>query len=122
MLEHYEIFEIKCLKKMILTMPNSSLRLSYAHPSSFFVPNYRTNDMDSQKKWAFWRADNSIGTFFLQIDPKELVQPQAHDLRLVIANYRLFTVKETVPGSDNPQTTMSHTLSAIGKLLSNAII
>lgn len=78
--------------------------------------------MDSQKKSAFWRADNSVGTFFLQIDPKDLVPPHAHDLRLAIANYRLFTVKETLPGSDNPQTRLSRTLSAIGKLLINTNI
>ncbi|KAG0557949.1 hypothetical protein KC19_11G167800 [Ceratodon purpureus] len=77
--------------------------------------HHRANDMGSQKKWAFWRADNSVGTFLLQIDPKELVEPKAHDLRLAIANYELFTVKETVPGSDHPQTRLSNTLSAIGE-------
>ena len=109
---------------MILMTPDSYPQLSHAHPLfyDYCVPDCSRTDMDSQRKWAFWRADNSIGTFFLQIDPKELVQPQAHDLRLAIANYGLFIVKETAPGSDYPQTRLSRTLSAIGKLLSSVSI
>lgn len=82
----------------------------------------RTADSDEQKQWAFWRADNSIGTFFLQNNPKELVQPQPYDLRLSISNYRLFTVKETVPSSGKPQTGLSKKLSSIGKSLSKTSI
>lgn len=76
--------------------------------------------MDSHNKWAFWRADNSIGTFFLENDPKEFIPPQAYDLRLAISKYGLFTVKETVPSSDHPQTRLSRTLMPIGASFRNS--
>ncbi|KAG0604101.1 hypothetical protein M758_10G145000 [Ceratodon purpureus] len=72
-----------------------------------------TTSMDSQKKWAFWRADNSIGTFFLQTDIKEHVQPKAYDLRLAISNYGMFTVEETVPADPARESRLSQTLSTI---------
>lgn len=83
----------------------------------FFSSNCRTTSMDSQKKWAFWRADNSIGTFFLQTDIKEHVQPKAYDLRLAISNYGMFTVKETVPADPARESRLSQTLSTIRKYL-----
>jgi len=113
--------EPECLKYTILITAESSLQFFYAYPCSFYLLDYRTSVMNSQKKWAFWRADNSIGTFFMQIDPKDLIQPQAYDLRLAISNYGLFTINETVPaGSDKPQTKLSQTLSSVRKLSRNA--
>lgn len=73
--------------------------------------------MDSQKKWAFWRADNSIGTFFVQTDPKEHVQPKSYDLRLAISNYGMFIVNETVPADPARESRLSQTLSTIRKYL-----
>jgi hypothetical protein len=62
--------------------------------------------------WAFWRVDNSIGTFFTGSEPN---QQQAYDLRLAISSYGAFTVKETVPSGDETETKKhAHQLSSIG--------
>ncbi|XP_024403056.1 uncharacterized protein [Physcomitrium patens] len=74
-----------------------------------------TSGSGAQEQWAFWRADSSIGTFFLQNDRKESIQPQAYDLRLSTSNYEFTTLQETAPSSAKPQMRLPHTLSSIGE-------
>lgn len=83
---------------------------------------YRTSGSGAQEQWAFWRADSSIGTFFLQNDRKESIQPQAYDLRLSTSNYEFTTLQETAPSSAKPQMRLPHTLSSIGKTLNQTIM
>lgn len=77
------------------------------------VLDRRLTELSDQKQWAFWRVDNSVGTFFLQNNPTELIHPQPYDLRLSISKYGLCTVDETVSSSGKAQVR----LPTIGKSL-----
>lgn len=64
------------------------------------------------KKFAFWRVDNSTGSFFTEGDSKLAKSFHPHELRHIIFSYESFPVQETKPSrlteSASNQQTLNH--------------
>ncbi|BBN04917.1 vacuolar protein sorting-associated protein 13A/C [Marchantia polymorpha subsp. ruderalis] len=74
----------------------------------------RDNDEASDaKKWAFWRVDNSTGSFYLDGQSEHAKPFRAQELRQIISNYESFPVQETKPSrsiqpTSNQQSPLHH--------------
>jgi hypothetical protein len=79
-----------------------------------FYLNCRNENLIPDKGWAFWRVDNSAGTFFVEpVIGNKVSMPRGYELRHAIISYTVFPVNETKPSTstDQPIPKISRTVS-----------
>lgn len=72
-----------------------------------------SDEASDAKKWAFWRVDNSTGSFYLDGQSEHAKPFRAQELRQIISNYESFPVQETKPSrsiqpTSNQQSPLHH--------------